>query len=185
MALVPSFTFTRSSEQLISLFILPVNTIKVLPQSVPEERLAYPSFSELFYRYKKSVFERHYWAGYYSSLTNQSNHMINKYRTSVVDTHRNDRWVIAKWHIQFLFSERLLVAIKHRSNLPNWYEDIDVAIEYMAQLAICFNSINAFYETFGSLPMIGDRLFNEDTGLIIKDRCIDGGLRTITFVLSE
>lgn len=110
--------------------------------------------------------------------------MGDKYRNSVVDTHRDNHWVIAKWHVQFLFSERLLVSIKHRSNSPNWYEDTDVAIDYMAQLEICFNSINAFHESFGSLPVIGDRLFNEDTGLVIKDRSIDGGLRTITFVLS-
>lgn len=110
--------------------------------------------------------------------------MPTEYNVSVVDTHRDARWVVEKWHIQFLFSERMLVSIKHRSKAPNWYEDVDVAMDYMAQLEICFNSISAFHKSFGSLPVIGDRLFNEDTGLLIHDRSIDGGLRTVTFVLS-
>lgn len=111
--------------------------------------------------------------------------MKTKYQACVVDTHHDPKWVIDQWHIKFLFSERLLTTIKHRSNKPNWYEDSDVALEYMVQLCLCFKSIHSFYTSFGGLPVIGDRLFDEDTGLKIIDRCIDGELRTVTFVLSQ
>ncbi len=185
MAFISPFTFTRSSAQTISLFIIPDYALEMFSRPVAYQPLAYPQFKQLLHRYRQAGFERHYWSRRLSPLTSLLSPMGNQYRNSVVDTHRDDHWVIAKWHIQFSFSERLLVTIKHSSNSPNWYEDVDVAVEYMAQLEICFNSINAFHESFGSLPSIGDRLFNEDTGLMIKDRSIDGGLRTITFILSN
>lgn len=196
MPFTPPFTFTRSSTRAISLFIAP-NPVDQGDESqlkpVGDDPLSLSQFKRLLHRYKRAFWERHYWpqpdlnAAFPNTLfpLNPSTLMPTEYQSSVVDTHRSNRWVIEKWHINFLFSERMLVTIKHRSKVPNWYEDMDVATEYMSQLEVCFNSINAFHKSFGSLPVIGDRLFNEDTGLLIKDRSIDGGLRTVTFVLSE
>ncbi|QJD79580.1 hypothetical protein [Spirosoma rhododendri] len=195
MPFKPPLTFTRASAQVSSLFIVsnPVDQRDELQPKPVDDPLSPSQFKRPLQRYKRAVWERHYWlqpalnTAFFNTpfSLNQSNQMRTDYQSSVVDTHRDTRWIIDKWHIQFLFSERMLVSIKHRSKALNWYEDADVAIEYMAQLEICFNSIRAFHKSFGSLPIIGDRLFNEDTGLIIKDRCIDGGLRTVTFVLSE
>ncbi|SFF29615.1 hypothetical protein [Spirosoma endophyticum] len=55
----------------------------------------------------------------------------------------------------------------------------------MDRLTICFTSLQTYYHSFGMLPQVGDRLFKEDTGMLIRDRSIDGGLRTLTFTLSR
>lgn len=121
----------------------------------------------------------------YASLAESTNLRSMTYERSIIDTHRNAKWIINWWRIQFLFSEQLVATIKHQSNVPDWSKDPDVASAYMNQLATCFNSIRAFYETFGSLPLPGDNLLAENTGLKILNRRIDGGRRTVTFELGE
>lgn len=193
MSFTPPFTFTPSPARVISLFITPNRAAEFLLKPVVYNPMAYTQFKDLPRRYKRAGLERYYDlpsdpdTGPFetSSPTNQSKLMKTKYQVCVVDTHHDPKWVIDQWRIQFLFSERLLTTIKTRSSKPNWYEDADVALEYMAQLCICFKSIHSFHTSFGVLPVIGDRLFDEDTGLKIIDRCIDGELRTVTFVLSQ
>jgi hypothetical protein len=104
---------------------------------------------------------------------------------SVVDVFVNDEWCIDDWKIQFLLSERHLYEIRKISSVSNWYEDQVIAATCMSKLTICFESIYKFHKTFRMLPVIGDRLFDEDTGMKIQDRSIDGSLMTITFVLGN
>ena len=103
---------------------------------------------------------------------------------SVVDSISHPDWAIKGWKIAFLFSERQLAEIKKISCISDWYADPVVIDTYIERLSICFNSIEKFHSTFGILPQVGDRLFNEETGMIVKDRAIDGGLMTITFTVS-
>lgn len=93
-------------------------------------------------------------------------------------------WSVEGWKIKFILSERQLHEVKKLSRVSNWYEDPIVVATCMNRLCICFDSIQNYYKTFGMLPQIGDRLFDEDAGLIIQDRSIDGHLMTITFTLS-
>ncbi|UFH54182.1 hypothetical protein [Spirosoma sp. KNUC1025] len=102
----------------------------------------------------------------------------------IVDTIEQDDWVIRGWTVKFLLSDKLLHQVKLISRAEHWYEDPVVADTWIVRVRICFNSIQQYYNTFGLLPQIGDRLFNEDSGLAIQDRSIDGGLKHITFTLT-
>ncbi|RZK39064.1 MAG: hypothetical protein EOO61_07495 [Hymenobacter sp.] len=102
---------------------------------------------------------------------------------SIVESIHYDEWVVCNFKIVFLFSERILTLIKKASLATNWYEDPVVASTYIEQVNTCFISIRQFYNAFGVLPQIGDRLYDEDTGLAIVGRSIDGDLMTVTFVL--
>ncbi|WP_461102459.1 hypothetical protein, partial [Spirosoma koreense] len=99
---------------------------------------------------------------------------------SVVDSIHYDHWTIKDFKIVFLLSERILAEIKKLSRVSNWYEDVIAADTYIDRLNTCFTSIHKYYNAFGVLPQVGDRLYNEETGMIIQDRSIDGGLMTIT-----
>lgn len=103
---------------------------------------------------------------------------------SIVDTIEHQDWSIRGWKVNFLFSERQLYEVKKLSRVSNWYEDPIVADTWTVRLNTCFSSIQNFYNTFGVLPQVGDRLFDENSGMIIQDRAIDGHLMTITFTLS-
>ncbi|QJD78436.1 hypothetical protein [Spirosoma rhododendri] len=104
---------------------------------------------------------------------------------SVVDVFGSDDWYINEWKIQFLLSERHLYEIRKIASTVNWYEDQIVAATCTSRLAICFESIYKYHKTFGTLPIIGDRLFDEDSGMKVHDRSIDGASMTITFVLGN
>jgi len=108
----------------------------------------------------------------------------NKPTRSVVESLHYSQWTINGFKIVFLLSERILTEIKKVSRLPNWYEDPVAADTYIDRLHLCFTSVQKYYSAFGSLPHVGDRLYNEDSGMIIRDRAIDGRLMTITFTLS-
>lgn len=103
---------------------------------------------------------------------------------SIIENLHYDEWVVDDFKIVFLLSERILTEIKKASQVTNWYEDPIVASFYIDQVNTCYVSIRQFHKAFGVLPQIGDRLYNEDTGLIVQGRSIDGGLMTVTFVLS-
>ncbi len=104
---------------------------------------------------------------------------------SVVDIFKHENWCIDDWQIQFLLSERHLHEIRKLSPVSNWYEDQAIATDCMNKLTVCFNSVYKFHKTFGCLPIIGDRLFDEDTGMKIQDRSIDGAQMTVTFILGS
>ncbi|MFD2938349.1 hypothetical protein [Spirosoma flavum] len=93
-------------------------------------------------------------------------------------------WKIKGWTIHFLLSEKQLHRVKKLSTLDNWYEDPIVVDTCHDRLQTCYNSIQQYYDTFGLLPVVGDRLFDEDSGLIIQDRSIDGDLKIISFTMS-
>lgn len=103
---------------------------------------------------------------------------------SVIESVHYSEWVIKDWKVIFLFSDRLLGEIRKLSKVNNWYEDPIIVNIYLDRVNICFNSIQKYYTTFGMLPHVGDRLYNGDTGMIVQDRSIDGGLMTLTFTLS-
>lgn len=103
---------------------------------------------------------------------------------SIVDSIHLPHWTIRDFKLVFLFSERILTEIKKLSNLPNWYEDPLTAATYIDRLNTCFASIDQYYKAFGTLPQLGYRLYNEDTGMLIQECSIDGELMTITFTLS-
>ena len=102
---------------------------------------------------------------------------------SIVDSLDHPDWRIEGWQIKFLLSERLLSEIKKISRVSNWYEDPVIADTWIERLWICFNSIQNFYTVFKVLPQVGDRLFNEESGLIVQERSIDGNVMVITFTL--
>ncbi|MFD2938282.1 hypothetical protein [Spirosoma flavum] len=93
-------------------------------------------------------------------------------------------WVIKGWVIHFLFSEKKLQQVKKLSKLDKWYEDPLVIHSCIDRLQSCFNSIQKFHTAFGVLPQVGDRLYDEDSGMIVQDRSIDGDLMVISFTLS-
>ncbi|WP_420149613.1 hypothetical protein [Spirosoma sp.] len=103
---------------------------------------------------------------------------------SIVDPLGSPDWKVEEWQIKFLLSERLLHDVKKLVKSSNWYEDPVVAEIWTARLQICFTSIENFYKDFGLLPHVGDRLFDNDSGLIVTERSIDGNVRTITFTIS-
>lgn len=109
---------------------------------------------------------------------------ITKPTQSVIERIYYVEWLIQDWKIGFLLSDRLLAEISKLSRVDNWYEDPIIVDTYIDRINICFNSIQQYYTTFGILPQVGDRLYDEETGMIIQDRSIDGGLMTITFTLS-
>lgn len=93
-------------------------------------------------------------------------------------------WIINDFKILFLFSERVLTEIRKLSRADDWYEDTVVSATYIDRVNSCFISIEKYYHAFGILPQVGDRLYNEDTGMIVQEQAIDGDLMTITFTLS-
>jgi hypothetical protein len=103
---------------------------------------------------------------------------------TVMESITKQSWIIKDWRIHFLLSERKLHQAKKLSLLDEWYNDpilIDTCVD---RLSTCFKSIKKFHNTFGVLPQVGDRLFDEDSGLIVQERSIDGDLMVITFTLS-
>ena len=103
---------------------------------------------------------------------------------AIVETIELQDWTIKEWKIKFLLSEKLLREVRMLSRVSNWYEDPVVVDTWIEKLCTCFNSIQTFHKSFGTLPEIGDRLFDEELGMVIQDRSIDGDLMTITFTLS-
>ncbi|MFD2574144.1 hypothetical protein ACFSUS_26140 [Spirosoma soli] len=103
---------------------------------------------------------------------------------SIIEAIEFHEWVMRGWKVKFLLSERLLHQVKKMSPVDEWYDDPIIVATVMDRLGICFISIQEYYTTFGLLPQIGDRLFNEDSGMLIQDRSIDGTLKTLTFTLS-
>jgi len=103
---------------------------------------------------------------------------------SIIESISEPDWSIKGWKIHFLFSERQLHQAKKLSVIDKWYEDPIVIATCHDRLRTCFNSIREFHNTFGSLPQIGDRLFDEDSGLLVQERSIDGDLMIISYMLS-
>ncbi|UFH54594.1 hypothetical protein [Spirosoma sp. KNUC1025] len=104
---------------------------------------------------------------------------------SILDAFKHTEWHIKQWQVKFLLSEKLLHQVKKQSKISNWYEDQGVTEKWIERLSICFDSINKFHNSFGTLPQVGDRLYDEDTGMIVQDRSIDGNLMTITYTLGS
>jgi hypothetical protein len=109
---------------------------------------------------------------------------VLKFPHLLIDSIHTSDWVINGWSIVFLLSERQLNEIKKRSKIDNWYEDPVIKDTYIERLCICFNSIKKVYTTLGVLAQVGDRLFDEASGMIIQERSFDGNLMTITYTLS-
>lgn len=84
-----------------------------------------------------------------------------------------------------MLSEKLLTHARKQSTLPDWYEDPLIGATWDSVISICFRSIEKYYSSFRSLPVVGDRLFDDDTGWLIQERSIDGDLMTITFTLDS
>jgi hypothetical protein len=103
---------------------------------------------------------------------------------AIVDSIEHPHWVIQGWQIKFLLSDKLLHQAKLLSRVDNWYEDPVIADTWQQKVSVCFNSIFQFYDAFGQFPQVGDRLFNEESGMIVQDRSIDGNLKQMTFTLS-
>jgi hypothetical protein len=103
---------------------------------------------------------------------------------SIMEAITEHGWAIKGWKIHFLFSEKQLHQVKKLSVIDRWYEDPIVIDTCHDRLRTCFKSIRKFHATFGMLPQVGDRLFDEDSGLIVQERSIDGDLMIISFMLS-
>jgi hypothetical protein len=103
---------------------------------------------------------------------------------SIMETISQPDWSVREWQIHFLLSEKYLHQVKKLSKMACWYDDPVIIDTSYDRMRACFQSIQDFHDTFGILPQVGDRLYDEDTGLLVQDRSIDGGLRVITFTLS-
>ena len=103
---------------------------------------------------------------------------------SILESMSQPDWVIKDWQIHFLLTEKQLHQVKKLSGQVNWYEDPVVIDTCYDRVRTCFKSIHDYYSSFGCLPQTGDRLFDEDSGLLVQDRSIDADLRVITFTLS-
>lgn len=103
---------------------------------------------------------------------------------TLIDTLSHEAWIINGWKIHFVLSEMVIHQISKTTPYPVWYENETTSQVWMQKLGLCFTSLERCYQTFGWLPQIGDRLFDEDLGLMIKDRSIDGTMKTITFTLT-
>ena len=108
-----------------------------------------------------------------------------KPQPTIVDPIEHPEWIIQGWKIKFILSEKQLGQVRQQSKLPDWYEDPVVRDTWIERISICLHSIVEFQKTFGVLPQVGDRLFDEATGTLIQERSIDGYLKTITFTLSS
>lgn len=104
---------------------------------------------------------------------------------SIIEPFTSEEWKVNKWSIKFMLSERLLTHARKRAGTSNWYEDPRISANWSSIIAKCFRSVQAYHNNFGILPVVGDRLFDEDTGWQIQDRSIDGDLMTITFTLDS
>ena len=104
---------------------------------------------------------------------------------TLVDAIEHEQWTVNDWRVQFILSEKQLHLIKKLSLVEDWYENQLVMDDWMGKLTECFYNIEKFYGSFGYLPQYGDRLFDEDLGLIIQERTINGTSKTITFILSS
>ena len=104
---------------------------------------------------------------------------------TIIEPFESVDWMVGEWKIKFLLSERLLTHARKQSVNLNWYEDALITASWRKVIAKCFRSIQQYHRTFYSLPVLGDRLFDEDTGWRIQDRTIDGDLMTITFTLDS
>ncbi|GAB4017056.1 hypothetical protein GCM10028773_11980 [Spirosoma koreense] len=102
---------------------------------------------------------------------------------SIIEPFTAEEWIIEEWTIKFMLSERLLTLARKQAKGSNWYEDPLIAASWGETISRCFRSVQTYHKAFHTVPMVGDRLFNEDTGLRVQDRSIDGDLMTITFTL--
>ena len=102
---------------------------------------------------------------------------------TIVESIKHKDWSIKGWEIHFLFCEKQLHQFKKLSRVDNWYEDPIVIDTCYDRLHTCYRSIQKFYDTFGVLPQVGDRLFDEDSGMIIHERSIDANAMVIGFTL--
>ncbi len=103
---------------------------------------------------------------------------------TLIDAIEAEIWVVNKWRIKFILSEKQLHLIRKSSGATDWYENESIKSIWMDKLTDCFQTILEFHQTFGQLPQSGDRLTDEDLGLLIQERSIDGKLKTITYILS-
>ncbi|AUD06846.1 hypothetical protein [Spirosoma pollinicola] len=143
-------------------------------------------FKRLLARYKRAGFEGHQiWRQSQEKYFFQPKTPISMLVHTIIDPFTSPEWMIEDWSIKFMLSERLLTHARKQSDTPNWYEDPLIAATWGGVIATCFRSVQAYHKSFAILPMVGDRLFNEDTGWQIKDRSIDGDLMTITFTLDS
>ncbi|RZM02439.1 MAG: hypothetical protein EOO88_57135 [Pedobacter sp.] len=166
-----SYPFTRP--------ILPVT-----PPTAPLLTLA--EFKRLFAQYKGAGFALSYiWhRGQERSIFNQKIAMPIVLHP-IIEPFTSEEWKVNEWSIKFMLSERLLTHARKRAGTSNWYEDPQISANWSSIIAKCFRSVQAYYKSFAILPMVGDRLFDEDTGWQIQDRSIDGDLMTITFTLDS
>lgn len=104
---------------------------------------------------------------------------------TLIDAIEHEQWTVNDWRVQFILSEKQLHLIKKLSPVDDWYENQLIVDGWMVKLDTCFYNIEKFYESFGCLPQYGDRLSDEELGLMVQERAIDGTSKTITFILSS
>lgn len=102
---------------------------------------------------------------------------------AIIEPFESPDWIIQGWDIKFMLSERLLTHARKQAMSPTWYEDPLISATWIGVIAKCFRGVQTYHKAFAVLPMIGDRLFNEDTGWRIQDRSIDADQMTITFTV--
>ena len=165
-------------------FISPLLSTSYSDSPVTRLPVSVTEFKRLLARYKRAGFE---WSQIWLQTHQQS---LFKSQTpppmivrTLVEPFEYPEWVVEEWHIKFLLSERLLTHARKQASTLNWYEDPLVVATWDGIITMCFRSVEKYHQTFHILPMVGDRLFNEDTGWCIQDRSIDGDLMTITFTM--
>lgn len=165
-------------------FVNPFLSTLYLDTPVARSSMSVTEFKRLLAHYKRIGFE---WSQIWLQTHQQS---LSRHQTTppmivrtIVEPFEYPEWVVEEWHIKFLLSERLLTRARKQASISNWHEDPLVVATWDGIITLCFRSVEQYYRSFHMLPMVGDRLFNEDTGWRIQDRSIDGDMMTITFTM--
>ena len=103
----------------------------------------------------------------------------------LIDLITQDDWNINDWKIFFSLHDKLLISINRSATVRNWYEDERMNQVWRQRLASGVLSMRRYYEKFGVLPQVGDRLHDYNTGLLILEREINGETDSFIFLVSS
>ncbi|SFC23701.1 hypothetical protein [Spirosoma endophyticum] len=104
----------------------------------------------------------------------------------LIDLIPQDDWLINGWKIYFSLHDKLQLLINRNAPGKNWYEDEAVNQYWLRRLGLWMISIHQYYDAFGVLPHVGDRLSDQPgTGLLVFEREVNGLSTAITYILSD
>lgn len=106
-------------------------------------------------------------------------------KAMLIDLITQDDWIIKDWKIFFSLHDKRLISINRSATVRNWYEDEVMNQIWRQRLASGMLSMRRYYDKFGVLPQVGDRLHDYNTGLLILERELNGESDLIIFLISS